>query len=98
MNTHRYNGNTIGNHRHMFIKSPSMSSSVDSAVPIWDMIGISESEYNIRFNMPIETPVEEKEKVVEVMEENKPTEIIEKTKEIEENMNEKVEEIEEIVE
>ena len=58
MNTHRYNGNTIGNHRHMFIKSPSMSSSVDSAVPIWDMIGISESEYNIRFNMPIETPVE----------------------------------------
>ena len=91
--THRYNGNTIGNHRHMFIKTPSMSSSVDLAVPIWEMIGISESEYNIRFNMPIETLVEE-----EVMEENKPTETIEETKEIEENMNEIVEEVEQIVE
>ena len=101
--THRYNGNTIGNHRHMFIKTPSMSSSVDLAVPIWEMIGISESEYNIRFNMQITTPVETEKEVVEVMEENKPTETIEETKkieaeEVEESMNEKIEEVKQIVE
>ena len=39
--SHRYNGNTIGNHRHMFIKTPSMISSVDQAIAIWDLIGIS---------------------------------------------------------
>ena len=56
--SHRYNGNTIGNHRHVFIKNPSMSSSVDQAIPIWNLIGISESEYQIRFNIPIITPIE----------------------------------------
>ena len=67
--SHRYNGNTIGNHRHMFIKTPSMISSVDQAIPIWDLIGISQQEYEIRFNMPITTPIEKKEVMEEVIEE-----------------------------
>ena len=91
--SYRYNGNTIGNHRHMFIKTPSMISSVDQAIPIWDLIGISQQEYEIRFNMPITTPIEKKE-VVEAIEEvieEVIEKVIEETKEIE------VEKVEEVV-
>ena len=80
--SHRYNGNTIGNHRHMFIKTPSMISSVDQAIPIWDLIGISQQEYEIRFNMPITIPIEKKEIIEEVKEiiEEVIDEVIEKKK------------------
>ena len=83
----RYSGNTIGNHRHMFVKTPSMSSSVDQAIPIWDLIGISQQEYEICFNMPITTPIQNEE----VIEENKQTQIIGENKEIE------IEKVEEVV-
>jgi len=90
--SHRYNGNTIGNHRHMFIKTPSMISSVDQAIPIWDLIGISQQEYEIRFNMPITTPIEKKEVMEEVIEEVI-DEVIEKVIEKNETEVEKVEEV-----
>ena len=52
--SHRYNGNkTIGSQRQSFIRSPSISSDIESSIPIWSLIGISEQEYNYRFNMPI---------------------------------------------
>ena len=87
MSHHRYNGNTIGNHRHMFIKTPSMISSVDQAIPIWDLIGISFEEYEIRFNMPITTPIEKKKIIEEVKE------VIEEVIENKETEAEKVEEV-----
>ena len=89
--SHRYNGNTIGNHRHMFIKTPSMISSVDQAIPIWDLIGISQQEYEIRFNMPITTPIEKNEVIEEVNEVI--NEVIEKVIENKETEVEKVEEV-----
>ena len=107
--SHRYNGNTIGNHIHIFIKTPSMISSVDQAIPIWDLIGISQQEYEIRFNMPITTPIEKNEVIEEVKEiiEEVIDEVIEKketemTEEIEKIGNEqtieKVDEVEQILE
>ena len=75
MKSHRYNGNTtIGSHRQSFIRSPTISSDMESAVPIWSLIGISEQEYNYRFNMPIKIEQEIKEKETEIKEEIKENE------------------------
>ena len=66
MKSHRYNGNTtIGSHRQSFIRSPTISTDMESAVPIWSLIGISEQEYNYRFNMPIK--IEQKIKEEELL-------------------------------
>ena len=89
--SHRYNGNTIGNYRRMFIKTPSMLSSIDQAIPIWDLIGISESEYQIRFSTPITIPIQKEEVIDEVIaeiiekiiEEHKQTRMIEEIRQIE---------------
>ena len=69
--SHRYNGNkTIGSQRQSFIRSPSISSDIESSIPIWSLIGISEQEYNYRFNMPITITKEEvKEEVKEEIKE-----------------------------
>ena len=74
---HRYNGkSTIGLQRQLFIRSPSISSDMESSIPIWSLIGISEQEYNYRFNMPITITKEEvKEEVIEIKEEIKEEEI-----------------------
>jgi len=79
MKSHRYNGNTtIGSHRQSFIRSPTISSDMESAVPIWSLIGISEQEYNYRFYMPIKIKQENKEEIKE--------EITEEIKEEKENI------------
>jgi AAA15 family ATPase/GTPase len=38
---------------------------MESVVPIWSLIGISEQEYNYRFNMPIKIEQEIKEEIKE---------------------------------
>ena len=79
--SHRYNGSTIGSQRQSFIRSPSISSDIESSIPIWSLIGISEQEYNYRFNMPITITKDEiKEEI---------------SKEIKEEIKEEIEEIKE---
>ena len=86
MKSHRYNGNTtIGSHRQSFIRSPTISSDMESAVPIWSLIGISEQEYNYRFNMPIKIEQEIKETEKEDIKETEKEEI---KKEIKEDIKE----------
>ena len=69
--SHRYNGSTIGSQRQSFIRSPSISTDMESSIPIWSLIGISEQEYNYRFNMPITITKEEvKEEVKEDIKED----------------------------
>jgi hypothetical protein len=89
MKSHRYNGNTtIGSHRQSFIRSPTISTDMESAVPIWSLIGISEQEYNYRFNMPIKIEQEIKEEIkeTEIKEEIKEKE----TEEIKEDIKEEI--------